>query len=320
MTMIFYIIFLFIFSFLILKFLTSRFACYLFPSYGARCHLFMGEHQNKKHTPKYGGLAFFLAPIFLIFKFGYSCQVCFIVISSISSGLIGLWDDFIKSRNGRGIVASQKFFSLFFFSLLAALYVYFFDSGFCSRVGVFGYNLDIGWLYVFWAAFVIVSCANAVNLTDGIDGLAAGQVIIILFGLSVVFGIEINEASRISICFISCILIVFFIFFNKNPAKIFMGDVGSLFLGGYISSIFLYEKKEWFLPLFGAFIVLEAASVILQCFSYRVFGRRIFLCAPFHHDLEKRGWSENSIVFGSILFSYIIIGIVFFVRFFFLTP
>ncbi len=303
-----------ILTFLILKFLISETACFLFPSCGVRQYLSMGSHQKKKYIPKYGGIVFFLAPIILIFRFGLNCQVVFIALSSCFSGLIGLWDDIVKSKNGKGIAASQKFFSQAFFAILAICYVYFFDSNFYSKVYFFGYNLEFGFLYIFWGAFVSMASAHAVNLTDGIDGLATSQIIIILFGLRSVFFYNLSSVSIWAISLISVILLIFFLFFNKNPAKIFMGDVGSLFLGGYIASIFLYEKKESYLPIIGAFIVLETVSVILQYLSFRFFKRRIFLCAPFHHDLEKRGVAEKTIVFWSCFFSYIMIGIAFFVK------
>jgi phospho-N-acetylmuramoyl-pentapeptide-transferase len=170
--------------------------------------------------------------------------------------------------------------------------------------------IDFGVFYIPFVAFIVIGASNAVNLTDGLDGLAIGCVLIVaitLAALSYITG-NVNFSEYLFLPFIKgtgeltvfCAAIIGaslgFLWFNCHPASVFMGDTGSLSLGGTLGVIAVLIKKEILLALIGGIFVLEAMSVILQVFSFRVFGKRIFKMSPFHHHLQLSGWSESKII------------------------
>ena len=179
--------------------------------------------------------------------------------------------------------------------------------------------IDLKILYIPFATFVVVSMSNAVNLTDGLDGLAIGLLIIMSIALAVLSYVSGNSliATYLKIPFIADAgeVTVFvgaligaglgFLWFNAHPAQVFMGDVGSLSLGGVLGIIALFIKHELLLLIIGAVYVAEALSVVLQVFSYKLFKKRIFKMAPLHHHFEKSGWKETQVVFR-----FYIIGII----------
>ena len=240
--------------------------------------------------------------------------ICF--ISSISFGFVGFIDDFKKVRlqNHKGIKASTKITVQIFLSLLI---VYFIQDSLPSNINTtisfpFFKNLiiDLGIFYFLLGVFVIVGSANAVNLTDGLDGLAIVPVMIVAMSFAfisylsgnIIFSnylqiTHIENAGELSVfCGAMIGSSLGFLWFNAPPAKIFMGDTGSLAMGGAIGSLALIVKHEIVLAIIGGMFVLETLSVIIQVLSFRLTGKRIFRMAPLHHHFEKKGWAESTIV------------------------
>ncbi len=286
---------------------------------GIRDHLAnMGEHSLKKFTPTMGGIVFIIPLIAFVLFYSHSIKAHFIIIATLSSLLVGFYDDYRKIKYKNGISAQLKFFLQATGSLIASTYWYTFDTitpstiecGFCS--------LQLGIFYIAWAAFVIMAASHAVNLTDGLDGLATSHAIIVLLFFSFVTAIKqmgmISELNNYALYMIaSCA--AFFVY-NRYPAKIFMGDVGALGLGAFIGSLFLMARIECTLVFLGWFFVCETLSVIIQCFWWKIYRKRLFLCAPIHHHFEKKGYHEKKIVEVSSIIS-MILGIIFSIIFYY---
>ncbi|MBC7966482.1 MAG: phospho-N-acetylmuramoyl-pentapeptide-transferase, partial [Fuerstia sp.] len=227
--------------------------------------------------------------------------------------LLGASDDWIKLRTTRkGLTARQKlvFQCLIASAVAAAAYSLRSTDGIDGRVMIPGLSatLDLGWCWIPWAAFVIVGSSNAVNLTDGLDGLASGCSTITSIALAVVIcgsttvGInetDIPDAGR-SVAAISCAALagstLGFLWWNRHPAQVFMGDAGSLPIGGLLAVAALSTGDEWLLAIIGAVFVIETLSVMLQVFWYRRTRRRVLLCSPLHNHFVFRGVPEPRIV------------------------
>jgi phospho-N-acetylmuramoyl-pentapeptide-transferase len=276
-------------------------------------------HFDKRGTPTMGGIIIIFSILFssilwarLDNRFIIICLVSVVVL-----GAIGFCDDYLKlvKKNPKGLSGKKK---LLFQSLLAfaiAIYLYFYpsNSSFTTMVDVpFMKNcfVNFGILYILFGAVVIVGASNAVNLTDGLDGLAIG--LIMLSALSyMVFAYlagHVKFSSYLGIISVSGSgeLVVFlsalvgaglgFLWYNSYPAEVFMGDTGSLCLGGIIGIISVLVKQELLLVVVGGIFVIEALSVILQVFSFKFRGKRIFKMAPIHHHFELCGWPETKVV------------------------
>lgn len=305
-------LFLFFFSYLIIEIMTSNFIVKkFFLNSDPREFLSMGNHQKKTTIPFFGGLIFFgsLLPLFFFSLKNPSSWLIF--FSSLFSGLVGFYDDLKKLKKEKGLSVKKKFFLQAIGSFIAVLFWKLNDSSFSSKIFFGNLNFDLGIFYIFWVAFVIISTSHAINLTDGLDGLASSQSILTLLGLFYLNKFYLNNFSIYKEIFFILIPLSVFLFKNYYPAKIFMGDVGSLFLGGYISAIFLTKKLEFLLIISGGIFVLETISCILQIIWHKIFKKKLFLFAPIHHDFEKRGFSEKEIfyLFGfiSVLFQIIFI-------------
>lgn len=273
-------------------------------------------HKDKEGTPTMGGLFIVLAIILstILWADLTNKYVLLAIFSTSWLCVIGFVDDYIKlSRNrSKGLTAVSKLMGQVILGLLIGLYIYF-DPQIGLNLDVpFFKNLivDLGLWYIVFSMLVIVGASNAMNLTDGLDGLAIGCAIMIALtytGLSYVTG-NFKISDYLNIIYIPgtgelaifCATILGaslgFLWFNSHPAEVFMGDCGSLALGGAIGAVSILIKKELLLLLVGGVFVAEAVSVILQVASYRLFKRRIFLMAPLHHHFQMRGWSENKVV------------------------
>lgn len=273
-------------------------------------------HKDKEGTPTMGGLFIVLAIILstILWADLTNKYVLLAIFSTSWLCVVGFVDDYIKlSRNrSKGLTAVSKLMGQVILGLLIGLYIYF-DPQIGLNLDVpFFKNLivDLGLWYIVFSMLVIVGASNAMNLTDGLDGLAIGCAIMIALtytGLSYVTG-NFKISDYLNIIYIPgtgelaifCATILGaslgFLWFNSHPAEVFMGDCGSLALGGAIGAVSILIKKELLLLLVGGVFVAEAVSVILQVASYRLFKRRIFLMAPLHHHFQMRGWSENKVV------------------------
>ena len=241
-------------------------------------------------------------------------------------GLLGFLDDYlkIKFKNSSGINAKLKFSGQLSISLVAILaLVYFTDHETISNLYFpFFKNLilNLGWFFIPFSVFVIIGSSNAVNLTDGLDGLATVPVILVAACFAFISYITgnivfsdylqipyIEGTGEISI-FCGAIIgsCLGFLWFNAPPAKIFMGDTGSLSLGGSLGAIGIITKHEIVLAITGGLFVLEAISVMVQVISYKLTGKRIFKMAPIHHHFEKKGWPESTVVIRFWIISIIL--------------
>ena len=280
-------------------------------------------HLKKQGTPTMGGIIIMLGIIivtiiaYIYFKMrGYELadKLLPILGLTIGFGLIGLIDDFKKLvlRNTEGLKPSLKMLGLLLISVLFVLYlVKGLNLGTATYIPILKQYIEIPlFVYIPFAILVILGTTNAVNLTDGIDGLSSSVCTIIITCLTVIATIfTVNEITVFGSIVVGAILA--FLIFNIYPAKVFMGDTGSLFLGGVISGVALYLKMPLILLVVAFIPVLETISVILQVLSFKCTGKRIFKMAPIHHHFELCGWKENHVVmiFSIITLMVSIIGI-----------
>lgn len=261
------------------------------------------SHQKKSGTPSMGGVAIILAVICaaIVGAIGKnSITNTFICLSGfIAFGAIGFLDDYLKviKKQNEGLKAYQKFGLQFAFAVLFAIYIsYMTEMGTEVYIPFIKEYVDFGIFYIPFVVFTILAMTNGVNLTDGLDGLAAGVTAIVCIYMTYLANTlgylpsEIFFASLSGAC-------IGFLMLNKNPAKIFMGDTGSLAIGGGITVAAFLMKMEFLLPIVGLIYVLETVSVILQVGYFKATkGKRLFRMAPLHHHFEEGGMNERKVV------------------------
>lgn len=265
------------------------------------------EHRNKEHTPTMGGFIFIIPTIITTILFYFTGKISFsynlliIFFVFIGYAFIGFLDDYliIKRNNNKGLSESSK---LFLQTIVALVFFYLFnlaDNESLLWIHAFHIKLDIGFLYGLFILLCLIASSNAVNITDGLDGLSAGLSIIALstFGIITWNTDWLLGYSDIAIfIFILVGSILGFLVYNVNPARIFMGDTGSLSLGATLASIAILTRHELLLIVIGLVFVIEMLSVILQRYYYKLTKKRIFPMAPIHHSFEKWGYTERNIV------------------------
>ena len=277
------------------------------------------DHIIKKiGTPTMGGLLILLGLFSGVFLWGdlSNPYIWFLLFVTASFGILGAYDDYkkIKSKNSAGISSKIKLLTQILLSIIAVLIlINFSDTSEIKNLYLpFFKNLviNLGWFFIPFYIFIIVGSSNAVNLTDGLDGLATVPVILVAACFAFISYVTgnivfseyllityIKDAGEVSV-FCGAIIgsCIGFLWFNAPPAKIFMGDTGSLALGGSLGGIGIITKHEIVLAITGGLFVLEAISVIVQVISFKLTGKRIFKMAPIHHHFEKKGWAESTIV------------------------
>ena len=245
-------------------------------------------------------------------RYSISSEGMVILYSMIAFGFIGLLDDMLKiiHKNNLGLRAWQKMVLLLLFSVAMAYYAYA-NIGSTISVPFTDIHLSLGIIYIPLVIIYYAATTNAVNLTDGLDGLATSVTIIVLIFFTIV---SVKEGKEdIAVFCIGLIgALLGFLKYNRFKAKIFMGDTGSLALGGAIGSIALLLKMPIIVVIVGGIYVFEAASVIIQVISFKTRGKRVFKMAPVHHHFEQLGWSEVKVVrvFSLITIALCIIGYV----------
>ena len=271
-------------------------------------------YEDKNGTPTMGGLLIagsVLVSLFLWARWD-NVFVWYSVFVIVSLGIVGLKDDLSKVKSGKGMKRSEKLFLQIIIGLLLGIMLILYKNSFSTLSVPFFKKLAVklGIFYIFWVALVIASMSNAVNFTDGLDGLAIGVVVInsFVFALLSYLAGHIKFSAYLFIPYVRgagelsivCSSIagagLGFLWFNSYPAQIFMGDAGALPLGGIIGAVAIFIKQEFILIIAGGIFVIEAFSVLLQIFSVRVFKKKIFKAAPFHHHLQLLGWPESKIV------------------------
>ncbi len=277
------------------------------------------SHQIKKGTPTMGGLLILIAVALpsLLWADLTNTFVWMVLVSTLLYGVIGFADDYLKIARKRslGLTTRQKFIAQFVVALLVGLVLLYLarDGRYATQLSFPFFKKwtpDLGVLYAPWAMLVIVGAANAVNLTDGLDGLAIGTsmiasgtytILAYVAGHAKVAGyLDVPNVKGTGELAIICGAMVGaslgFLWFNCNPAQVFMGDVGSMALGGALGTVAVVIKQEILLVFVGGLFVVEALSVILQVGSFRLRGKRIFRMAPIHHHFELSGWPEQKVV------------------------
>ncbi|AIS52710.1 phospho-N-acetylmuramoyl-pentapeptide-transferase MraY [Thermoanaerobacter kivui] len=255
-------------------------------------------HLKKSGTPTMGGIMFVAAATITTLIFSpWNKYMGILLLAILGYGLIGFADDFLKVHLKRplGLRAREKLIGQF---LLAIVISYFAKQYVGSDVIIpfLKTNIDLGIYYIPLMVFIIVGTVNSVNLTDGLDGLAAGvsSIVMAFFTLVSLFLNNITYGA-FSAAFTGALL--GFLRYNRHPAEVFMGDTGSLAIGGAVSTIAVLTKLPLILPLLGIIYVAEALSVIIQVISFRFFGKRVFKMSPLHHHFELSGWQEERVVY-----------------------
>jgi phospho-N-acetylmuramoyl-pentapeptide-transferase len=273
---------------------------------------------NKTGTPTMGGVIIILGILSSTFLWAdlRNIYVWTLIFVSLSLGGLGLLDDILKIKyeNSRGLKSSHKFIGQLIISTMALfILISYSDHQFLYNLYFpFFKNLiwDMGLLFIPFGLFVIIGASNAVNLTDGLDGLATVPVMLVALSFTLIAYVVGNTifSEYLQIQYIPDVgeLSIFcgsvvgaclgFLWYNAPPAKIFMGDTGSLSLGGSLAAIAIIVKHEIVLAIIGGLFVLETVSVIIQVVSFKLTGKRIFKMAPIHHHFEKKGWAEPTIV------------------------
>lgn len=263
------------------------------------------SHRIKSGTPTMGGLFMLLSAVLVvIFNKMIDPSVLWLLFLTLGHGLLGFLDDFIKAEKKRnlGLTAKQKMLGQI---ILAVLFCWgvvdTFHLPYSIAIPFTHTDISIGLLYYPFVVLVIVGASNAVNLTDGLDGLASGCCVIAFSAYAMFcYMTGFNDLGYFIIILAgSCIG---FLFFNYHPAKIFMGDTGSLALGGAIAGISVMTRTELLLIFLGLIFVLEALSVIIQVASFQLTGKRVFKMSPLHHHFELSGWSEVHVVWAFWIF------------------
>lgn len=277
---------------------------------GQRVSVYLEEaHKKKDGTPTMGGVIFIIGAfisiltLLLFNKIEFSPNLFIVLFVFVSYALIGFLDDYlsIKRNTNIGLTAVQKIF-LQLFVALVFFYIYM-KSGNEPLLEIYTLNikLDLGWFYGFFILFVLLGGSNAVNLTDGLDGLAAGLSAIAFLALGIIAwgsGWVAGYQDIAIFCFVIVGSLLGFLLFNTYPAKVFMGDTGSLALGATLSTVAIITDHEiTLLAVMGVFII-ETLSVILQVIWIRFFHKKLFLMTPLHHHFEKLGIHEREIVKG----------------------
>lgn len=258
------------------------------------------SHLKKAGTPTMGGVLFIISSIIAVLVsslagFVFTNEIILLVLGSTAFGLVGFLDDYIKFFKHRnlGLRAYQKLVLQMLFSALIAYYAY-------KLAGTMVYipfykEVDLGKWVILLNFFILVASTNAVNLTDGLDGLATGVMSIILLTLAI-YSLKISNMTTYTYSIIMFASLLGFLIFNKYPAQIFMGDTGSLFLGGVLAIITILLGLHFYMIIYALVLIMETLSVIIQVAVFKKTGKRVFLMSPLHHHFEMKGMKETKVV------------------------
>ena len=265
---------------------------------GQHILVYVKEHAQKEGTPSMGGLAFIPAAVIAATAFTRGADKVFHVTLAVGLGylFVGFLDDFLKKKRGKnlGLRAYQKIIFQLAVAVMAALFCCL--NGLCVlRVPYTSICFDIGWWMLPLGIFVYVATVNGVNLTDGLDGLAGGTCAVFFVALSVLMSLQDSGSSLQVLCVCLFGALAAFLVFNTGKASMFMGDTGSLSLGGFAASAALFSGNALVIPILGIMFVISSISVILQVIYYKKTGKRLFLMAPLHHHFQMKGYSETKI-------------------------
>jgi phospho-N-acetylmuramoyl-pentapeptide-transferase len=283
------------------------------------------SHINKKGTPTMGGVIFgililigYLLSLKLIGEPISIYPTLVIIVTILGYGILGFLDDYliVIKHNNAGISPSIKFI----IQVIIAVIVFFIllNNNHSTVINIFGLKFDFTFVYGLFIVIFLSGTTNAVNLTDGLDGLASGTIITILIGTAI-YAYYVNNTNILVLSVVSIIFIIGFMFYNIHPAKIFMGNTGSMILGAIIAVIFIILKIEFLLLVMGMVLVIETLSDIIQVLYFKLTkGKRVFKMAPLHHHFELCGYSEWQIDLIFWMFSLVmsLVGVIIGVRLF----
>lgn len=265
------------------------------------------RHNKKEGTPTMGGIIFIIPTMITTFillfmnKIELSDNLLIVIFVFLAYAVLGFIDDYliIKRKSNNGLTEMQKLIGQL---AIALVFFYIFTKSGADpvlNIHTLGINIDMGWFYGVFLLFVLVASSNAVNLTDGLDGLAGGLSAVAFLAFGMISWAATWTTGNVDIaifCFILAGSLLGFLFYNTYPAKVFMGDTGSLSLGATLASIAILTSHEVTLVIVAGVFVVETLSSIIQMIAGRYFGKKVFLMAPLHHHFEKLGWSESDIV------------------------
>ena len=256
------------------------------------------SHLKKAGTPTIGGLIFLISItiVMILMRYKLSDEAMIVLYGTLAFGFIGFLDDMLKiiHKHNEGLTSGQKFSLQLLFSAGMAFYGYM-NIGTTISIPFTNAQWTLGWLFIPFVMFYFTAMTNAVNLTDGLDGLASSVTVLTL----TFFSIAAYHLGYYSVAVFAIALtgaLIGFLRYNAYPAKVFMGDTGSLALGGALASIVLVLKTPFLVMIVGGIYVMEVLSVIIQVTSFKITGKRVFKMAPLHHHFEQIGWSEVKIV------------------------
>lgn len=275
---------------------------------GQRVSIYLADaHKSKAGIPTMGGLIFILSTLitivvlFAMGKLHFSYNLAIVLFVFISYAMIGFIDDFIsiKHNNNVGLTEIQKLLLQVFVALV--FFFLYMKGGGDPTLEIYTLNIkiDMGWFYGFFILFVLVGASNAVNLTDGLDGLAGGLSAIAFLAFGIISwgaGWTVGYEEIAILCFVLVGALLGFLIYNTHPAKVFMGDTGSLCLGATLATVAILTDHELTLVGVAGVFVVETLTAIIQIISVQLTGKKIFLMTPLHHHFEKLGWSEPDIV------------------------
>lgn len=255
-------------------------------------------HFKKAGTPTMGGIIILLALSLAFLRFSdKTMEFMIIIVASLGYGLIGFLDDYIKIifKRSLGLTARQKLFGQLVIAAVICFMLNAINHSTALGIPFTHISLELGWMYYLVVIIMLLGASNAVNITDGLDGLLSGTTAI-AFGAFAIIAMKYTEpeAALFSAAMVGAVL--GFLVFNAHPAKIFMGDTGSLGIGGGLAAVAILTKSELLLVIIGGVFVLEMLSVIIQVISFKTRGKRVFKMSPIHHHFELSGWSEWAIV------------------------
>lgn len=277
------------------------------------------SHYKKSGTPTMGGTmivtSIIVTSIIMMFKFyrheiGY--EFWLLILALLGYGIIGFLDDFIKIalKRNLGLTSKQKLLGQLLVGVV--FYVVLYINDFPTYISIPGTNVqwELGWLYPLLVIFIMVGSSNAVNLTDGLDGLLAGTAAVAFGAFALIAANQFPQFNSVMVFALAVVgALLGFLVFNAHPAKVFMGDTGSLALGAALAAVAILMKLEIVLAIIGGVFVIETLSVIIQVISFKTTGKRVFKMSPLHHHYELLGWSEWRVVttfwIASIIFASI---------------
>ncbi len=255
-------------------------------------------HQKKAGTPTMGGVIILLALAVATLRFAdKNTELVILLVATLGYGLVGFLDDYIKIvfKRSLGLNAKQKLLGQLLVSGVVCYLLY--DIGHSTDLSVplTDWSIPLGWLYYPFVIIMMLGMSNAVNFTDGLDGLLSGTSAV-AFGAYIIIAMKVHDPESAILAAAMVGAVLGFLVFNAHPAKVFMGDTGSLGIGGGLAAVAILTKAELLILIIGGVFVFELLSVVIQVASFKTRGKRVFKMSPIHHHFELSGWSEWRVV------------------------